>query len=189
MCSAELSDTTGLNLLQIAFNESQGAVHQDQGFSRQLYIDALSYLLRGLPPDLSQQEVYSLRRALPAQIDKASIENTPLRDKASPSLLHRGLASSVILLCLLVRLLSPYIKYIVATAYRYERTHHITEKIFTSSISTADSLGKKGIELASSALGHEVVMEGLAYCVDGIRGGLVEGLGEGLKLIEAPRKH
>ena len=39
--------------------------------------------------------------------------------------------------------------------------------------------------LASAAMTNEVVLRAVTYWVDGIRGGLNEGLGEGFKVIEA----
>lgn len=39
--------------------------------------------------------------------------------------------------------------------------------------------------LASTAMTNEVVLGAVTYWVDGIRGGLNEGLGKGLKVIEA----
>ena len=183
-----LSDFQGFNLLEIAFTESQGSAHQSQSLSRQLYIDALSYLLKGLPLDLTQQEAHTIRSSLPPEIKFASTARRSVEDKAKPSLLHRGLASTIMFLCVIVRLLLPYIKYLFAMIYRYERSHHVSERVFSSSMSTADSLGRKSLELVSTALGHEIVMDGLAYCVDGVRGGLTEGLGEGLKVIEMTPK-
>ena len=51
-------------------------------------------------------------------------------------------------------------------------------------MSATDSIGKRAIDVASTALGSQVVVEGVAYCVDGVCGGLSEGLGEGMKTME-----
>ena len=183
--SAERS-VSGLNLLQIALTESQGDALNSQAFSRQTHIDGLAYLLRGLPNNLTEQEAQIIHNALPdsVAVNVAQAESKP---RTNPSLLHRGLASSVILACFIVNILLPYIKSLFATAYRYERTHHITERIFVFSVNTADSLGKKTMEFASNTLGHDFVIASIAYCIDGVRGGLTEGFGRGLKVIEAPQ--
>ena len=176
-------------MLQIALSNPPGNSCKDSTFQRRVYVDSLGYLLRGLPKDLSQAELDTIRGALPLDVTtNLEVDKPPHYSARSsePSLLHRSLASMVILSCLAVRLLVPYIKYYLAAAWRYERSHHVSEKLLASGISTADILGKKTIELATITLGHQTVTNGLEYCVDGVRGGLTEGFGEGMKFIEAP---
>jgi len=50
---------------------------------------------------------------------------------------------------------------------------------------TADSFGKRSIETAGVAMDNELIMSTVTYCVEGICGGLNEGLGQGMKAIEA----
>lgn len=70
-------------------------------------------------------------------------------------------------------------------AYSYDRTYHVRERLFAFSVTAADSFGKRSVALASTAISNEVVLGAVTYWVDGIRGGLNEGLGEGLRVIEA----
>ena len=100
------------------------------------------------------------------------------------SILHRGLAAAVVAACVIFRLFLPYIRFCISTAYRVERQYHVSEKVFATTMSATDSLGRKAIEVASTALGSEVVVGGLGYCIDGVCGGLTEGLGEGFKAFE-----
>lgn len=51
-------------------------------------------------------------------------------------------------------------------------------------VSTADILGKKSVGFAGSALDNEMVMGTMTYCIDGISGGLNEGLSKGMQAIE-----
>jgi hypothetical protein len=53
------------------------------------------------------------------------------------------------------------------------------------SMDTADSFGKRSIETAGVAMDNELIMSTVTYCVEGICGGLNEGLGQGMKAIEA----
>lgn len=53
------------------------------------------------------------------------------------------------------------------------------------SMDTVDTFGKKSMAIAGTAMDNKVIMETVIYCVEGICGGLNEGLGEGMKAIEA----
>ena len=174
----------GFNLLQIALTEAQKNQVQDQAFSRQVHIDALIYLLRGLPNDLTEQEAHQIRNAVP-QKEGVWINRLGTKPRPNPSLLHRGLASIIILACVFLRFILPYIKHCFNNAYRFERNHQLSERLLAFGVSSVDSLGKRGIELVNNALGHEFVTNSMLYCIEGVHGGLTEGLGEGLKCIEA----
>ena len=176
---------SGSTTLQTSLAESQTSDAQGRAFSRQLYLDAMAYLIQGLPSDLTDQELLHLKNALPESLKKSTPPDTAQPAKRNPSLLHRSLASTIIAICLLLRLALPYIKLLIAVAYKYDRAHQVRERLFAFSINTADSFGKRGMALASTAMTNELVLGAVTYWVDGIRGGLNEGLGEGLKVIEA----
>ncbi|PSK33630.1 hypothetical protein B9Z65_7517 [Elsinoe australis] len=65
--------TQGLNLLSLSAQESTSSApststSNDTPFARQLYIHALTYLLRALPTNLSSEESTSLSAAIPASL-------------------------------------------------------------------------------------------------------------------------
>ncbi len=165
--------------------ESQTSDAQSQAFSRQLYLDAMTYLIQGLPSDLTEQEKSHVTNALPESLKDSTPPGTTYPRTHNPSILHRGLASTIIAICLLLRLALPYIKLFIKTAYSYDRTYHVRERLLAFSVTATDSLGKRSMALASTALTNEFVFGAVTYWVNGIRGGLNEGLGEGLKVIEA----
>lgn len=175
----------GSTTLQTSLAESQISDAHSQAFSRQLYLDAMAYLIQGLPSDLTDQEILHLKKALPESLKRSAPPKTIQPTERNPSLLHRSLASTIIAICLLLRLALPYIKLLVALAYNYDRAHHVKERLLAFSINTADIFGRRSMALASTAMTNEVVLGAVTYWVDGIRGGLNEGLGEGLKVIEA----
>ena len=144
----------------------------------------MAYLIQGLPSDLTDQERLQLRNALPVSLKDPSPPKAAEPRERNPSLLHRSLASTIIGICLLLRLALPYIKLFIAAAYSYDRTHHVREKVVSFSLTTADTLGKRSIALASTAMTNKLILGAVTYWVDGIRGGLDEGLGEGMKVIE-----
>ena len=91
----------------------------------------------------------------------------------------------IVALCLLLRLALPYIKLFAAGVYSYDRTHHVSQRVIAFGVTAADRLGKGSMALASTAMTNGFILGAVSYWVDGIRGGLDEGLGEGLKVIDS----
>lgn len=175
---------SGSHILETSLEESQVLDPQSQAFSRQLYLDAVAYLIQGLPSDLTDQEKFQLKKTLPASLREMTPPETARPKKDSPSFLHRSLASTIIAICLLVRLALPHIKLLITAAYNYDRAHHVRARVFSFGASAADTLGKRSMALAGTAMTNEFITRAVTYWVDGIRGGLDEGLGEGLRVIE-----
>lgn len=96
-------------------------------------------------------------------------------------------ASAVLFICLLLKVLLPYARYFLTIAYRYERTHHVSDKIISMCANTVESVSKKTIQIANSTLKNELFVGSVAYCVDGICGGFTEALEKGVGLLETPR--
>jgi hypothetical protein len=194
----------GLSLLSLSISESNALSQKlepstaSPSFARQLYIHAITYLLRGLPTDLTTEEGLSVRSALPPGIvaplrlefDRVEMPSYPgsrngrRRTKQSqPSVLHRTLATSIINFFVLVHFLIPYIKVLLRAAYEYERTHRISEKVLASSIETVDGLGKIGMRGGVAIWGSGLALgvgEAVKWIVEGVSGGIQEGLGEGM---------
>ena len=177
--------STGSHLLNAALVESEMRDPRNELLSRQLYIDSMTYLLQGLPPDLTEQEVTRLQSALPEPLQEPHQSEKSLPEPQTPSVLHRSVSNIIIALCLIIRLALPYIKYLLALAYSYERTHHVTENALTMSMNAIDSLSRKSMDVTGAAMRNELVMGAVTYCVEGVCGGLNEGLGEGMKAIDA----
>ncbi|KAL6715115.1 hypothetical protein ACLMJK_007377 [Lecanora helva] len=179
----------GSHLLNTALVEAEARDPRHQSLSRKLYVDSITYLLHGLPPDLNQQEVSHLQSALPESLHETTPHNAPPHEPQPPSVLHRSISAVILSICLLLRLIFPYIKYLLALAYSYERTHRVTENALAAGITTVDSIGRKSVDVTGAALNNELIMGAVTYCVEGICGGLNEGLGKGMKAIEAGSEH
>lgn len=167
-------------------------------FARQLYIHAIIYLLRALPTNLTTEEQLSVRASLPSGIvppqhyaQGHTFGSSKSRAGNHPSMLHRTLASAIVQLFLLFQLILPHLKYLLSSAYQFERTHKISERVISSSISTVDVLGKRGILLSEAVLNigdgrmGQVLANAAAWIVEGITGGIHDGLGEGLAIMGA----
>lgn len=197
----------GLNLLSLAVEESstisQDARFGNASFARQVYLHALTYLLRALPSDMSTEEQLSIRSALPlGVVEPLGLDINPgysanIVSPASdqPSLLHRTLASTIVQLFVLFQFMLPYLKYLLSAGYQYDREHKISEKLFSQGIETVDSLGKTGMSLTTAIYGMgdgkvgQMITHTAAWLVEGITGGIHEGVGEGMVIIgAAPRR-
>jgi hypothetical protein len=111
----------------------------------------------------------------------------------APSLLHRTLASSIVQLFILFQFILPYLKYLLSVAYQYDRTHRISEKVLSQSIETVDTIGKKGLSFTGAIYGlndgkvGQAITEAAAWFVEGVTGGIHEGVGEGLAVMGVRR--
>ena len=87
----------------------------------------------------------------------------------------------------MLRFVLPYIKYFLAVAHDYECTHHVAEKTLALSMGAADTAGRRSLEILGTAVENKLMVGAVQYCVEGICGGLTEGLGVGMKAIEERR--
>jgi hypothetical protein len=199
----------GLNLLDTAVEESS-TISQDSGFgdvafARQLYLHGITYLLRALPSDLSTEERLSVRSALPLGIVEhprldsldayTSQTQSQINISDPPSLLHRTLALTIVQLFIIFQFVLPYLQYLLRAAYQYDRTHKISEKVLSQGIVCANILGKAGIAVTGSMYGMndgkvgQMITETATWLLEGVMGGVYQGVGEGLIIIGAmPRR-
>jgi hypothetical protein len=192
-----LTKRTGLNLLESAITEAKVPGSRNEAFSRQLYIHALSYLIQALPSDLSNAEIICIDGALPhSLLGRTPNHPSPLQahpQTPSPSLLHRFLASAIIQIFLLCQLLLPYVRYLLSTVYRYGRTHQVSEKIQRTSMKMGETLGRFWWDLIQVILKIPdrklaiMLARIVLWWVQGISGGVHEGIGEGMSIIGVKR--
>lgn len=185
----------GLNLLQ-----SSSCLSSNPDFSRQLYIDAVSYSLRGLPRNLSMEETLRLQAAMPSElipsqqptdrviVQGQSHDNRATQQEEDPTILHRVVAMIVLQAFLLLSFLWPYIQTTCRGAYQYEREHHISEKLLNQSWTTANTLSKNTMTVAKTICSWNDGQVGAAledvifWWVHGITGGLRDGVKDGMEV-------
>ncbi|KAJ5188005.1 hypothetical protein N7491_004327 [Penicillium cf. griseofulvum] len=190
------------NLLRNAGYEAQQP-QPDGRLTRSLYVNALVYLLDALPSDLTDEETSMLQRHIPEPV-KAGLTTYPqppgymdgTNHKISPqprSYLHKILASIIVQLFILLRLLLPYAKVFILQLYEYERAHRITERLVTTTLEAADGLGKGSINLGAAVCKFNegrvgaAISNFAAWWMEGIAGGIYEGVGEGMAMSYADR--
>lgn len=186
-----LTKGTGISLLETALAEAELSEPRSQAFSRQLYIHALAYLLQALPSDLSNAEIVCIDNALPHGLQRRTrVSPSSSRTyQQPPSLLHRFLAATIIQFFILGQLVLPYIRCFLHTAYRYERTHQISEKVVMTSVNTGERIAKlwwdilQGLSKIPDKKLVAMLASILLCWLQGISGGIHEGIGEGMSII------
>jgi hypothetical protein len=185
----------GSSLLQ-----SSSCLSSNPDFSRQLYIDAVSYLLRGLPRNLSVEETLRLQAAMPSElmppqqsanrgvVRSQSDDDRVMQQQEEPTILHRVVAMVVLQVFLLLSFLWPYVQTGCRGAYQYEREHHISEKVLNQSWTTANALSKNTMTVAKTVCSWNDGQVGTAledvvfWWVHSVTGGLRDGVKDGMEV-------
>jgi len=197
----------GFNLLTIAADESSTITHNSSlgnaPLARQLYLHAITYLLQALPSDLTTEEKLSVRSSLPVGVVQPLLltdshlytSQTRTNTSGPPSLLHRTLASSIVQLFIIFQFVLPYLKHMLGAAYQYDRTHKISERALSQGVVTVNGLTKAGFSISGIVYGindgrmGRKITETAAWVLEGVTGGIHEGVGEGLFVVGAvPRR-
>jgi hypothetical protein len=171
--------------------------------TRQLYIHGMTYLLRGLPAELTREETLSLQAALPQTLDThihpdASAllpvsQRDPAPQRAPPpdaTILHRITATLVLQTFILIQLILPYIKLFLSHTYQFERKHQITKRLVNTGVTTVDELGRRSLKLSQTicqmndGMAGQAINEMTIWWVTGVTGGVQQGLAEGLKTMK-----
>ncbi|KAF9700263.1 hypothetical protein EKO04_001366 [Ascochyta lentis] len=194
----------GVNLMTLAHRESSvptyGIDETCPLLTRQLYLHGMTYLLRGLPSDLTAEELLSLQAATPQSLinSQADPDSHALVHRSSQSqvqrdvpaqessMLHRITATLVLQAFILMQFLVPYVKILLSHAYQFEREHHITKRLVNGSISTVDEVGRRSLRLSQTICQMndgkvgQAINEMTIWWVRGVTGGLQQGFEEGV---------
>ena len=193
----------GQALLSLSTQEAE-SLSRNARFSRKLYIDSLQYLLSGLPADLSEQEEIGLKASLPdsltsktAMAETGVVARTPSIDepdvlprrRTEPSTLHHVVANIIVYIFLAAAFIMPYLQLLLQEVYRYDRKHKISDKLLAQSVVTVDVVAKQTLLLANNVCQMQDGRVGMAlrdvgvWWVQGVTGGVYDGVGEGMQAI------
>ncbi|KAJ0425764.1 hypothetical protein BJY00DRAFT_273688 [Aspergillus carlsbadensis] len=183
------SVSSALSRLRLAGYEAQRP-HCERGLVRSLYLDAVAYLLSGLPEDLTDEEASKIRNSVPEKVKPLTM---PLQPSAFPpparSYLHRLLASSIIYFCLLLQFLMPFIKEIIYHFYQHERSLRLIERATSLALYVLEQVSRGGVNLGSTVLNiydgkiGDTASSATSWWVEGVAGGIYEGLEEGMSIL------
>ncbi|KAF2149516.1 hypothetical protein K461DRAFT_203071, partial [Myriangium duriaei CBS 260.36] len=193
----------GISLLTLSASESTPA-GSSSPFARQLYVHALTYLLRALPSSLTDEEQSSLAAALPASLASTtsgygsqcdSIDEFPeyAEDGYTPppqrTLLYRIAAQVTVQAFVLLSVLIPWIQYLLSHAFRINKQHHLTERFFATSLNTATLVSGTLTSLFTTIWALQDgrlarLLESLAsWLITSLSAGVYDGVGEGMAVI------
>ncbi|KAF1845135.1 uncharacterized protein K460DRAFT_311205 [Cucurbitaria berberidis CBS 394.84] len=201
--------SSGIGLMTQAYRESsvptREADETSTSLTRQLYIHGMTYLLRGLPAELTPEETLSLQAAVPQSIANLQAEphnhalvpvsqRTAISQETRPqerTILHRMTATFVLQTFILVQFLLPYIRLFLSHTYQFERKHQITKRLVNTSVTTVDELSRKSLRLSQTICQMndgkvgQAINEMTLWWVRGVTGGVQQGIEEGLSVIGA----
>ncbi|PVH91424.1 hypothetical protein DM02DRAFT_545827 [Periconia macrospinosa] len=199
----------GISLVTQAYQESHALARKADETStlltRQLYIHSITYLLRGLPAELTPEEILSLQAAVPQSIviqnDTSAndivlfTQDAPVSQGPPPdaSIVHRVTAIVVFETFVVIQFFLPYIKLFVGHAYRFERQHKVTQRLVYNGIMTADALRRRSLQLSHTICQMNNGKVGQAindlslWWVKGLTGGVEQGIQDGVTMFSNER--
>jgi hypothetical protein len=129
----------GLALLNLALRSEQTSSLPNDPVDRRFYIDGVSYILRGLPKDLTPEETLVLRTATPQTLlplpepqtqQLTYSSSTPPTNPQPPTLLHTLTSTLTYHLILLSTLLLPYLQSLLTTLIALDAHHQISARFY-----------------------------------------------------------
>lgn len=110
-------------------------------------------------------------------------------EEQEPTVLHRMVSMAVIQFFVVLSVLWPYIQVFVRNAYELERQYHVSERFATQTWNTANAIGKQTVSTVNLVCTWndgqvgETLESVFAWWIQGVAGGLCEGLGEGMEVL------
>lgn len=90
---------------------------------------------------------------------------------------------------MIIALLVPYVQMAIAWTYKFEREHHVSERMFSGSVKTADVLGKQACATIAAVWGlnegkvGSMARDAALWIVRSVGGGLYQGVGQGMEML------
>lgn len=167
-------------------------------FERKAFLDGVEYILKALPSDLNEHELHRLRTSTPSNFipppSPGGRAYSPSRGANNGrSILHRGVQIAVVNIFILIHLALPYIILMLRLAARTEREYRISENLVGAGMGLANAIGSKGMRITGALYNvgdgrlGQALTEAVAWTVEGLTGGLSDGVGEGLSIV-APKR-
>ncbi|KAI1450234.1 hypothetical protein F5Y02DRAFT_107191 [Annulohypoxylon stygium] len=178
------------------------AAHEtiDSAFARKSYIDGVAYMLKALPDDMDDYEANVIRQALPNSFQQVETDKRVeggskwLPSDRAKTFLHSTVQGFVSSLVLFAYLLLSFLSAAIRTGAHYERQYNISQHIVSSSFVLATAIGKQSGALSekigaiSDGRLGKLLSDLIAWTIESIAGGVQDGIGQGLLLIEQRRK-
>ncbi|KAF3350761.1 mRNA export protein mlo3 [Verticillium dahliae VDG2] len=205
----------GLSLLSVAPDEARQPLASAE-FERKAFLDGAEYILKALPADLSPLELDRLRTSTPRALvlgrqgcpqgcntsmpsaqchwpcGHAAASSSSARPRRS--LLHRWVQAAVVQMFILAHLALPYVVLLARLAARAEREYNISHNLASAGWGLVHSIGAQGVKATGTLCGigdgrvGQAIAEAVAWTVEGVSGGLSEGVRQGMVIMGASRQ-
>lgn len=150
----------GLALLNLAMRSQPTSATNDP-LNRRLYIDGISYILRGLPSDLTPEETLVLRAATPASLmpepqNESTVQQPtqqPQQPTELPTLLHRTISTATFYTLLLLTLMIPYMQALFTALYALDARHNFSARFLTQTTFLLRLLAAQAVAVLAMAWG------------------------------------
>lgn len=197
------SGQKGLELLNDSMRSQSSRTPDDEVYSRRLYIDGISYVLRGLPSDLTPEEALTIRIAVPASVLPAPQEDTvvirqppqqPHRPTEPPTLLHRAISTTTFYTLLALTLLIPHIQTLFATLYALDARHNFSARFLAQTSFLLRLLAAQAVAVLAMAWGandgalRHACRDFGVWVLRDVCGGMDEGVGRAVMNLRLEEK-
>jgi hypothetical protein len=194
----------GLALLNLAMRSQPTSATNDP-LNRRLYIDGISYILRGLPTDLTPEETLVLRAATPASLmpepQNESVVQQPTQQPQQPTepptLLHRTISTATFYTLLLLTLMIPYMQALFTALYALDARHNFSARFLTQTTFLLRLLAAQAVAVLAMAWGandgalRHACRDFGVWVLRDVCGGMDDGVGRavvGLRLEKESKK-
>ncbi|KAM0708658.1 hypothetical protein Q7P35_005310 [Cladosporium inversicolor] len=186
------SSQKGLELLNDSMRSRPGQTPEDDDLNRRLYIDGISYVLRGLPTDLTSDEALTIRTAVPASIlppprEESAVIHQPTKRPPQPTepptLLRRAVSTTTFYTLLALTLLIPHIQTLFATLCALDARHNISRRFLTQTNFLLRILAAQAVAVLAMAWGandgalRHACRDFGVWVLRDVCGGMDEGVG------------
>ena len=186
------SGQKGLELLNDAMRSPSRHTPDDEDHNRRLYIDGISYVLRGLPADLTREEALTIRTAVPASVIPAPQEELtiiqqptqqPHQPTSPPTLLHRAVSTTTFYTLLALTLLIPHIQTLFATLCALDARHNFSARFLAQTSFLLRMLAAQAVAVLAMAGGandgalRHACRDFGVWVLRDVCGGMDEGVG------------
>ena len=170
--------TVGVRLWLATRQQMEEDRNADPAMMRSMHIDALKYMHRALPNDLTPGETDTIVESLPKSVreELRYRQHTVLGNGAfENNALRKAVSNCVCSLMAVLLFVLPFLMASFNKLLKYEREHRLSEKVLSNGITTMNAFGERGLDLKDSRIGSVVLGTSL-WIMDGIVGGVNDGL-------------
>lgn len=145
-------------------------------FERTAYIDGVSYLLKGLPRDLDEDEVILLRKAISNPLTKPTRSSGDTRNRP---ITHRATQFFVSHAVVWISALLPYVYCIFQYVMHLERKYKVRESILALNIELANTVAAHLMHVT------KVATSAFSQTIQNMASGVADGVEDGCSRLEA----